>query len=34
MIDAKVFIGLPVDFEGLCEVYPPTVGEVLGMKDF
>ena len=34
MIDAKVFIGLPVDFEGLCEVYPPTIGEVLGMKEF
>lgn len=34
MIDAKVFIGLPVDFEGLCEIYPPTIGEVLGLKDF
>ena len=34
MIDAKVFLGLPVDFEGLCEVYPPSVGEVLGLKDF
>lgn len=34
MIDAKVFVGLPVDFEGLCEVYPPLVGEVLGLKDF
>ena len=34
MIDAKVFIGLPIDFEGLCEIYPPTIGEVLGLKDF
>lgn len=34
MIDAKVFVGFPVEFEGLCEIYPPTVGEVLGMKDF
>lgn len=34
MIDAKVFLGLPVDFEGLCEVYPPSVGDVLGLKDF
>ena len=34
MTDAKVFIGLPIEFEGLCEIYPPTVGEVLGMKEF
>lgn len=34
MTDAKVFIGFPVEFEELCEIYPPTVGEVLGMKDF
>lgn len=34
MIDAKVFIGFPVEFEELCEIYPPTVGEVLGMKEF
>lgn len=34
MIDAKVFVGLPIEFEGLCEVYPPSVGEVLGLKDF
>ena len=34
MINAKVFISLPVDFEGLCEVYPPSVGDVLGLKNF
>ena len=34
MTDAKVFLCLPVDFEGLCEIYPPTVGEVFGFKDF
>ena len=34
MTDAKVFLGLPVDFEGLCEIYPPSVGEVIGLKDF
>ena len=34
MIDAKVFIGFPVQFEELCDIYPPTVGEVLGMKEF
>ena len=34
MTDAKVFLCLPVDFQGLCEIYPPTVGEVFGFKDF
>lgn len=34
MINAKIFIGLPVNFEGLCEIYPPTIGEVLGLKEF
>lgn len=34
MIDAQVFLCLPVNFQGLCEIYPPTVGEVFGFKDF
>lgn len=34
MIDAQVFLCLPINFQGLCEIYPPTVGEVFGFKDF
>lgn len=34
MTDVRIFLGLPVDFEGLCEIYPPTVGEVFSFKDF
>lgn len=30
MINAKVFLGMPLDFKGLCKVYPPLVKEVIG----
>ena len=29
MIDPNVFLGLPVDFRGICKVYPPKVKEVM-----
>lgn len=34
MNNPKFFIGLPVDFDGICYVYPPTVQDVIGKKDF
>ena len=34
MINEKVFLGLPIDFEDICKVYPPTVNDVTGNKDF
>ena len=34
MINERVFLGLPVDFEEVCQVYPPTVNDVVGNKDF
>lgn len=27
-------MGLPIDFEEVCQVYPPTVKDVVGNKDF
>ncbi len=34
MINEKVLLGLPIDFEDICQVYPPTVNDVIGNKDF
>lgn len=34
MIDACFFLGLPKDFKGKCEVYPPTANQVIGDKNF
>jgi hypothetical protein len=34
MIDDKIFLGFPIDFKGICQVYPPTVNDVVGNKDF
>ena len=34
MINDKVFLGFPIDFEDVCKVYPPTVNDVVGNKDF
>jgi hypothetical protein len=34
MINERVFLGLPIDFEEVCQVSPPTVNDVVGNKDF
>ena len=34
MINDKVFLGFPLDFKGICKVYPPTVNEVSGNEHF
>ena len=34
MIDERIFLGFPVDFKDICQIYPPTVNDVCGNKDF
>ena len=34
MINEKIFLGFPVDFKDVCQIYPPTVNDVCGDKDF
>ena len=34
MINDKIFLGFPIDFQGICQIYPPTVNDVIGNKDF
>ena len=34
MIDAATFLCLPRDFRDLCQIYPPTVNDVVGNKNF
>ena len=34
MIDERILLGFPLDFKGICQVYPPTVNDVVGNKDF
>lgn len=34
MINDKVFLGFPIDFKGIFEIYPPTVNDVCGNKFF
>jgi hypothetical protein len=34
MIDPNTFIGLPRDFKGKFNIYPPTVKQVLGEPNF
>ena len=34
MIDERILLGFPIDFKGICQVYPPTVNDVVGNKDF
>ena len=34
MIDERVLLGFPIDFKDICQVYPPTVNDVIGNKDF
>ena len=34
MINDKIFLGYPIDFQGFCKIYPPTVNDVCGDPDF
>ena len=34
MINEKIFLGLPIDFQGICKIYPPTVNDVCGDPNF
>lgn len=34
MIDARVLLGMPLNFRGLCQIFPPTVNDVLTKTGF
>ena len=34
MINERIFLGYPIEFKDICQIYPPTVDEVVGNKDF
>ena len=34
MINDKIFLGFPIEFKDVCKIYPPTVNDVVGNKDF
>ena len=34
MIDERILLGFPIDFKDICQIYPPTVNDVVGNKDF
>jgi hypothetical protein len=34
MIDERVLLGYPIEFKNVCQIYPPTVNDVVGNKDF
>lgn len=34
MIDVHAFLGLPIDFKGLCKIYPPKMKDVLQEKNY
>ena len=34
MINDKIFLGFPIEFKDICKIYPPTVNDVVGNKDF
>ena len=34
MLDSRILIGYPIDFKGICKIYPPTVQEVVTNSDF
>lgn len=34
MINEKVFLGFPIEFEDICKIYPPKVNDVVGNDDF
>ena len=34
MINERIFLGFPIEFEDICKIYPPKVSEVVGNEDF
>ena len=34
MINDKIFLGFPIDFQGICKIYPPTVNDVVSNENF
>ncbi len=34
MINPNFFTGRGVDFQGLCKVYPPKIGEIMDDRDY
>ena len=34
MINDKIFLGLPIKFKDVCEIFPPTVNDVVGNDKF
>lgn len=34
MIDERILMGYPLFFKNICKVYPPTLNDVLGEKDY
>lgn len=34
MIDSRVFLSIPLDFQNKCKIYPPSINEILSEKNF
>ena len=34
MIDSYAFLGLPIDFNGLCKIYPPKISDILNEQNY
>ena len=34
MINDKIFLGFPIEFEDVCKIYPPIVKDVVSNDDF
>ena len=34
MINERIFLGFPIKFKDVCQIYPPTVNDVCGDDDF
>lgn len=34
MINDKILLGFPIEFKSICQVYPPTVNDVVSNKNF
>ena len=34
MIDERVFLGFPKNFDNLCKIYPPKIKDVIGNDKF
>ena len=34
MIDSRVFLSIPLDFQDKCKIYPPSINDILSEKNF